>query len=143
MVDKWDKRFIELAQLVASWSKDPSTKTGAVIVRSDRTVASLGFNGFPRNTDDNAAFYDDRDVKYAKIIHAELNAILNAKEPIKGFTLYTSLFPCDRCATCIIQSGIGRVVTLTASDELKKRWRESFDNSSKYFKEAMVPVVEI
>ena len=65
--DKWDRRFLELANFVASWSKDPSTKVGAVIVRADRTVASMGFNGFPRGVLDHEGRYADRATKYAMV----------------------------------------------------------------------------
>ena len=63
MLSKWDERFIELARLVAAWSKDPSTKVGAVIVRPDRTVASVGFNGFARGVDDTEERLNDRALK--------------------------------------------------------------------------------
>lgn len=61
--DKWDRRFLELATLVASWSKDPSTKTGAVIIGPDRSVISTGFNGFPREMPDDPKLYEDREKK--------------------------------------------------------------------------------
>src|SRR5450759_3287372 len=78
--DKWDRRFIELARFVADWSKDPSTKVGAVIVRPDRTVAALGYNGFPRGVLDHSERYDHRPTKYEMVVHAELNSILNTRE---------------------------------------------------------------
>lgn len=110
--DKWDRRFLELAAHVAQWSKDPSTKCGAVIVRPDKTICSVGYNGFPRNMKDDQELYDHRDIKYDRIIHAEMNAILNANEVVKGFTLYTHPGPsCLRCAAHVIQAGIVRVVS--------------------------------
>lgn len=107
----WDKRFLWLAENVASWSKDPSTQVGAVIVRPDRTVVSLGFNGFPRGVSDAAELYDNREVKYVRVIHAELNAILSSSESLHGHTIYSTLYPCSRCAGAIIQAGLARVVT--------------------------------
>lgn len=109
----WDRRFLELAGVVASWSKDPSTHVGSVIVRPDRTVASMGYNGFARGVDDDIIFYEDRTIKYERVIHAELNAILSAKESLDGYALYCTLYPCARCASAIIQSGITGLVTWT------------------------------
>lgn len=104
---KWDERFFDIAELVASWSKDPSTKVGAVIVRPDRTIASVGYNGFPRGVDDT---YTTREDKLMRTVHAEANAILSAREPLQGYTLYvTPLHPCANCSGLIIQSGIKEV----------------------------------
>lgn len=137
-MNAWDARFLEMAALVGSWSKDPSTRVGAVIVRPDKTVASVGFNGFPRGVADDGRLLD-RPTKYAMILHAEVNAILSAREPVAGFDLYvTPLHPCSNCASVIIQSGIRRVFTTTSGSE---RWRTSFDIASQMFSEAMVEVV--
>lgn len=103
----WHKRFFDLADLVGSWSKDPSTQVGAVIVRPDRTIASVGYNGFPRGVQD---VYTTREDKLLRTVHAEANAILSAHEPLHGYTLYvTPLHPCANCAALIIQSGIKQV----------------------------------
>ena len=100
-----------MAEHVSKWSRDPSTKCGAVIVRPDKSLASTGFNGFPRGMDDDEELYDNREVKYDRVIHAELNAILSAHEPVRGYTLYVWPLPtCSRCAVHVIQSGISRVV---------------------------------
>lgn len=109
---KWDMRFLHLAREVASWSKDPSTQTGAVLVRPDRTVCSLGFNGFPRRMNDAPHLYNDREVKYKRIIHCEINALLSSRDQDhQGYTLYVWPFgPCERCAVQLIQAGITRVV---------------------------------
>lgn len=109
---KWDKRFLEMADLVGSWSKDPSSKIGAVLIRPDRTVASVGFNGFPRGLSDREDLYANRDYKIATVRHAEENAIGFAKDQsLEGHTLYVSgLPPCCNCASEIIQQGIARVV---------------------------------
>lgn len=66
---KWDRRFLRLAQEVASWSKDPSTKTGAVIVRPDKTIAAIGYNGFPRGCDDAPELYAHRETKLSRVVH--------------------------------------------------------------------------
>ena len=80
---KWDVRFLEMTKMVASWSKDPSTKCGAVIVRPDKTVCSVGFNGFAKYCQDKESYYSNRDTKYARVIHAEVNAILHSSEKLQ------------------------------------------------------------
>ena len=137
----WDLRFMFLAGHVAQWSKDPSTKTGAVIVRPDRTIASLGFNGFPRKIKDTPELLDDRDEKYKRIIHCEMNAILTARERLDGYTLYN--WPgqsCSRCAVHVIQSGIVRVVSPRAATDYARRWREETLLAEKLFQEAGIVV---
>ncbi len=109
-MSKWEMRFLELARHVAQWSKDPSTKVGAVIVDKNRRVVSMGFNGFARNTNDMPERYSDREEKHAWVLHAEENAIIQASEPLRGMTIYTSSLPCTRCTARIIQAGILRVV---------------------------------
>ena len=109
-MNDWHHRFLDLARHIATWSKDPSTHVGAVIVRPDRTIASVGFNGFPRGVDDVPARYANRPTKYAFVVHAEANAILNAHGPVAGCTLYSTLMTCNECAKLIIQSGITEVV---------------------------------
>lgn len=137
--EKWDRRFLELAKLVANWSHDPSTKCGAVIVRADRTIASLGYNGLSRKTPDNLEFYQNREEKYSRIIHAEMNAVLALQERAVDYTLYTwPLLCCERCAVHMIQAGITRVVAPEASEDALKRWQTSLLNSLKYFREAGV-----
>lgn len=121
LASDWDSRGLSLARLVASWSKDPSTKVGAAIFRPDKTVASIGFNGFPRGVADDSRLHD-RPTKYEIIVHAEINAILNCRERPVGYTLYTTFFPCSRCAASIIQSGISRVCSPVPND---LRWEAS------------------
>ena len=110
MVD-WDKRFMKLAEHVASWSKDRSTKVGAVIVDSStRTVLSLGYNGMVRGIDDDVEERHERPIKYQWAEHAERNAIYNARQILTGATMYSTFYPCSDCARGIIQSGITRLV---------------------------------
>lgn len=137
MID-WDIRFMELAHHVAAWSKDPSTKVGAVIVKPDKTIVSVGYNGFPRGVDDDPSRYDNRDMKYKFVVHAEANAILNANSPVKGCILYVTHQPCCECAKLIIQSGIKDVVTHQANDAMRNRFLESFQAAELMFKEAGV-----
>jgi len=134
--NKWDHRFLELVQLVASWSKDPSTKTGAVIVDSDRRVVSVGYNGLAKGVYDNRERYADRDVKYKMIVHCERNAIIFAHRDLAGCTLYTYPFmSCAPCAGMVIQSGITRCV---APRNENPRWIEDFEISKQMFEEAGV-----
>lgn len=123
----WDDWYMKLAIIVASKSKDPSTKVGCVIVRRDNTIASVGYNGFPRDIEDTTERLNDRPTKYALTIHAEMNAILSAREPVKGYKLYTTLLTCDRCFLHVIQAGIKHIVYPTPSVELEARWHEPFE----------------
>lgn len=138
MLDKWDERFLRAAEEVASWSKDPSTKVGCVIVDPElqRRVGE-GFNGFPRFMSDAKELYEDRDVKYSRTLHAELNAVLFSKKT-EGCTAYVTHPPCTNCALILIQSGINRVVCKSPSEDLLSRWRSSLDAARGYFMEAEV-----
>lgn len=142
-IQKWDLRFLRLAEHVASWSKDPSTKCGAVIVRPDFSVVSLGYNGFPRGCDDAPRLYGNREEKYQRVIHAEVNAVLQARCDLSGCILYSwpaGLAPtCDRCATVVIQAGITRVVHGFVDNEFTRRW--SPERSLQLYREAGVQVV--
>lgn len=110
----WDEYFMALAHLSAVRSKDPSTQVGAVIVDSNNRVVGLGYNGFPRGCDDKEFPWEREgeflDTKYAYVVHAELNAILNANKLIENCRLYVSLFPCNECSKAIIQSGIKEII---------------------------------
>ena len=133
---KWDERFLDLADRIAAWSKDPSTKVGAVIIRPNRTLVSIGYNGLPRGIEDIYERYEDRETKYQMVIHAEMNAILTATEELKGYTLYvTPLHPCPQCAATIIQVGIKRVVS---RGNRREDWKERLAVSQKMFEGAGV-----
>lgn len=140
---KWDQRFMKLAEQVATWSKDPSTQTGAVIVSPDRTDVILGYNGFARQMKDDTALYADRPTKYSRVIHCEVNAVIFARRSVEGYTLYTAPFlSCDRCAVTMIQAGIKRVVAPMPTPDGASRWADMFAKSRSYFKEAGVSVIE-
>jgi len=145
MSDKWTGRFIALAEHIAGWSKDPSTKVGAVLVSPDRSRIVHGYNGFPRGVGDAEERYNNRDQKYKLTVHAELNAILNAGERLTGWTLYvTPLPPCNECAKAIIQAGIKTVVfQADALDPRLDAWREPWTVSMKMFDEAGVKVIHV
>jgi dCMP deaminase len=141
---EWDIFYLNMARYVATKSKDPSTKTGAVIIRPDGTPASFGFNGFPRGMDDSPELYADRAVKLSRTVHCEMNAMIFARQDLKGATLYTWPFAsCDRCAVHMIQAGIRRFVYPSMPPEKAARWATSMDTAASYMREAGCEVVEI
>ena len=115
----WDEYFMGIAMLAAKRSKDPSTQVGACIVSKDNIIISTGYNGMPKGCSDDEFPWDrsgstDADTKYPYVVHAELNAILNANgRDLRGSRIYVALFPCNECAKAIIQSGIREVVYLS------------------------------
>lgn len=140
----WRLRFLDLAAHVASWSKDPSTKTGAVIIRPDRTVASVGYNGFPRQMGDWDARYRDREEKYSRIVHAEVNALVHCREPVQGYTVYIYPFmPCDRCFVQLAQAGIAQIVAPVAQGAARERWEPVFVKVRGYAMECGIPITEL
>ena len=135
--EKWDKRFLDLAEHVSQWSKDPRTKVGAVIVDDKKRVVSIGYNGFPRGVSDSVDRYEDRPTKHLFVAHAERNALDNAPLSVEGCTIYSPLFPCNECAKSIIQKGIRRVVSRPIfEDNPTFNW----DISMKMFQEADISV---
>jgi dCMP deaminase len=112
----WDEYFMGVALLAAKRSKDPSTQVGACIVDENNIILSTGYNGFPKGCSDDEFPWEriGEDTKYAYVVHAELNAILNSGgKDLRGATVYVGLFPCNECAKAIIQSGIKEVVYLS------------------------------
>lgn len=139
---KWHKRFIKLAAFISNWSKDPSTKVGAVIVDKYNRIVSTGYNGFPMNVKDTVKRYENKDIKYKIILHAEENAMSFCKDDLVDCTLYVSgLPPCAHCASLIIQHGIKKVII--PKQEIPERWIESTTLSKEIFKEAGVELIEI
>ena len=138
---KWGDRYLGLAREVSTWSKDPSTKVGAVVIGNDGEVLAQGFNGFPRGISDNSARLKDRDKKYKLVVHAEMNAIYNAGlngVSLKDSTLFVYGLPvCNECAKGIIQVGIKTVVAKRPKD-YNKDWDESIKDAEALFKEAEV-----
>lgn len=114
----WDEYFMGVALLAAERSKDPSTQVGACIVDSENRILSTGYNGFPHGcSDDEFPWNRDEaqgETKYAFVVHAELNAILNASgKSLAGSRVYVGLFPCNECAKAIIQAGVKEVIYLS------------------------------
>lgn len=147
-MDKWDARGLQAAQLYSTWSKDPSTKCGAAIMRPDKSIVSGGFNGFPKGTSDADEFYADRELKYARVVHAEVNAVVQAGEKLHGYTMFTwppNYGPsCDRCSAVIIQAGITRVVHVyEVGADFAERWRLPIERGLQMYEEAGVEIVHI
>lgn len=139
-LSKWDRRFINLANEVKSWSKDPRTKVGCVIVDDNKRVISLGFNGFPSGVEDTEERLNNREIKNKLMAHAERNAFDNNNVNFKNSTLYTTYFPCHDCSKSIIQNGVKRVVA--PSWDTSSLWDDSFNFSINMLKEAGI-IVEL
>lgn len=134
----WDRRFMGLARFIAAWSKDPSTQVGCVVADPMRRIVSTGFNGFPTGVEDTIERLQDRSVKYEMMVHAERNAIIDAKRNLSGMTLYVwPIMPCSVCAAMIIQAGIGEVVA-PRSDDARLAATCHFDLTETMFREAGV-----
>lgn len=143
MTNLWHSRFLDMAALVSSWSKDPSTKVGAVIVDDSNRVVSLGYNGFPRGVLDTPERLLDRETKYAMTLHAEENALLLSPRSVAGCTVYATHCPCASCAAKIIQAGVRRVISPVPSEEFLSRWSGSVKLSEEMFFEAGVETLQL
>lgn len=144
--DKWNIRFLKLAHEVASWSKDTSTKVGAVILGPDKDPRSFGYNGLPRGVNDNIPERFARPAKYSWTEHAERNAFANCARvgiPTKDCAIYITHFPCSHCSRMIIQAGVTSVVVDKESieNEFGERWSEDFHVSHEMLTEANVEVI--
>jgi len=110
----WDEYFMSLSHLSGMRSKDPNTQVGACIVNQNNRVVGIGYNGMPYGCSDDEYPWDREgdfmNTKYAYVVHAELNAILNSTVPLDNCKIYVSLFPCNECAKSIIQSGIKEII---------------------------------
>ena len=141
-MDKWDKKFIDQAKLVATWSKDTNRQNGAIIVNDDNIVLSQGYNGFPIGCDDSVKARYERPQKYMYTEHAERNAIYFAARNgvmIKGSRMYATMFTCSDCARAIIQSGIKKIIA-PAPDTEHPTWGEHFKIAIIMFEEANVEI---
>ena len=146
---KWHEYFVKMANLVASKSKDRSTKGGAVIVGPDNEVRSTGYNGFPRGVNDDIEERHERPTKYSFVEHAERNAIYNAARvgiPLKGCTMYFNFepYPCTECAKAIIQSGIIRLIgSHIPFPGVNEQWKKDWEISKIMLKEAGVEIIKL
>ena len=137
---KWDLRFMQVAELFATFSKDPSTKVGAVIVDEHKRVVSLGFNGFPAGVNDEAL---QRERKLLRTVHAEMNALAFANVSVRGCTIYVTHAPCANCTANLIQHGIGKVVYPRPAEAFMERWADHYSEAMLMLMEAGVQVVEV
>jgi dCMP deaminase len=139
--ERWDDYFFTILDTVKAKSKDQSTKIGCVIVRPDHSIASTGFNGFPRGCRDDTPQRHERPEKYFWFEHGERNAIYNAARngtALDGCTLYVGAIPCMDCARAIVQSGI-RVVVINNSSPVKgDHWEEQVERVRTLFDECGV-----
>lgn len=141
-LNHWDRRFLRIAEEVKTWSKDPGTKVGSVIVNNRRILAT-GYNGFAQNLSDSLDRYINRDFKLLTVLHSEINAILNAAKngtKVEGSTLYVTFPPCSQCASAVIQAGVAKVIC-PDPNKAPERWRRNFIAASDLFYEAGVKVL--
>ena len=140
-VTEWQRRYLDLAKHVSTWSKDPSRKIGAVAVGSKGQILSQGYNGFPRKIIDTEERLNNREVKYQYVVHAEMNVIYNATFngiSLDGADLYVYGLPvCSECAKGIIQVGIRSVYILT-DEKIPTKWVESWHRTRNMFSEAKI-----
>jgi dCMP deaminase len=121
--DKWDLRYLAIAREVSCWSKDPSTKVGAVIADNQGRVVALGYNGFPRKVEDAENKLRARELKYEMVLHADVNAVLIAGRSTAGGVIYVHGAPiCPRCASVLIQAGITRAVANAPRSDTDIKW---------------------
>ena len=141
---KWGIRMLQMAKLVSTFSKDPSTKVGAVLYNPQRnTIITTGYNGFPRGTWDSPDLYADRATKYPRVVHAEANAIVEAAAQgisTQGSFLACTHTPCADCAGLIIQAGIKRIIFEDTGDDMK---RLKGDMALQMFEEANVSIMGV
>lgn len=145
LLNKWDISFLEDARETARRSKDPSKKCGCVIVRSDRTVAGQGFNGFPKGVVDSPERYADKEFKRLAITHAEINAAANSRDAtLNGYSAYVYGFHiCAACAGLLIQRGISRIVCTDAPTSSPEVWERNFEIARTMLAERQVELVRI
>jgi dCMP deaminase len=138
--DTWIHNWFRTARHFSTFSKDPSTKIGAVAVSDSNQLLSIGWNGFPRGFKDDARL-EDRAKKYPIIVHAEMNCIYNAARngtSLVGSTMYVFGLPtCSACALGVVQSGI-KDVWMYYPHEIKEKWAESFELSKDIYREGGV-----
>lgn len=137
-LDKWQRRMLQVAELVSSWSKDPENKVGAVLTTFDNHIISTGFNGYPAGLNHTDASVKE---KLFKTIHAEVNCILHAPSIPFGTVMYITRHPCAQCAAIIVQAQVTRVVC--PKPEYDSSWSESMQVASDLMFDAHVGLVLI
>ena len=144
MMEKWDRRFLDLAKHISEWSLDPSTKVGAVAVK-DRRVLATGYNGLPRGIADLPGRLNNRDEKYLRTVHAEANIVAQAARfgiDMSESTVYVWPFlPCCTCTTLMIQAGVRRIVVPELP--IPDRWQANFNLSVDMLRESGVDLMQL
>ena len=148
---KWHRRFLEQCRGIASWSKDPSTQTGCVVVDQEGAIVSTGYNGFARGINDSDARYNHRETKYMFVVHCDTNAIYSAARrgvALRGCTMYLTGPPCNECMKGIIQAGITRVVwpednPFEKDFDTQARWQRSIEVTNQMANEAGVEFLRV
>ena len=135
---------MDMAAMVSTWSKDPSSKIGCVAVNSERRILATGYNGFPKGIEDTPVRLHHRATKHSLVVHAEMNALMNALYSgvsLKDSTIYVYGLPiCPDCAKCVIQAGVKRIVIPTDKTD-KGDWQKVWEEKSlPMFKESGVQV---
>lgn len=141
---KWTGRLLKFAKEVGDWSKDQSTKVGAVITTEDGKPVSWGFNGFPMGVDDEVEERHERPLKYKWVCHAERNAMdLAPMGDLTGCIMFVTLSPCSTCAQGIVQKKVKAVVVDEPGsiENVPERWRDDMDVGYEMLKEAGVQYI--
>lgn len=140
--NKWAGRLLKMAKDVASWSKDDSTKVGAVITSASGKPISWGFNGLPMGINDDVPERHERPNKYKWYAHAEQNAIDLASGDLEGTVMFVTFSPCSTCARSIIQNKIKTIVVDAnyTPDKMPERWQEDIMVSMEMLTEAGVHI---
>ena len=146
-VAKWQRRYLDIAKNVASWSKDPGTQVGAIAVGKKGQILSQGYNGFPRGVRDTPERLNDREQKLKFTIHAELNLVFNASFSgisLEDSTVYVYGLPtCSECAKAMIQAGVKNLVIPASLIDKKPEWKDSWELSKVMFQEAGLNITEV
>jgi dCMP deaminase len=126
-----------MAEHIGSWSKDPNTKVGCLVVGPKREIRSTGYNGFPRGIEDSEERLINKKLKYPLIIHAEMNAVIHAAYigvSLDGCTAYVTWAPCAKCACSLIQAGIKEIIHYYT--EIPERWETEMKLAAEILEES-------
>lgn len=138
---EWVDMFTNIAVAASGKSKDPSTKVGAVLIRPDKTIAGVGFNGYPARITDNP--HHSREDRLLRTVHAEKNALAFIRDTtMTGYTMVVTHHPCADCALDIANTGITQVL-YRKNPDFDERWKESTEKAKAIFEEARIELIAI
>ncbi len=144
--ERWVDVFMGVAFSIAKASKDGSLKVGSVLVRPNKSIASIGFNGFPKRIEDNDHILNSHDMKekkYSRIVHAECNCLnYNRDIDLGGYHLFVTAHPCDKCALRIVSTDI-TYVYYVVNDDYENRWSKEIGIARDIFSDAKVELYGI